>query len=135
EICTTGEIRVWREILSEADEARYAALAERVPNSHGRFWKITAAGGGVSWLWGTFHVPEPSLLALPQELRRALETAEVVALEFNAQPETRADIRRSNDQAWMFIAPDAALDDRGDFPETVLRHIALRIETYGWDPD
>ncbi|MCL4066796.1 TraB/GumN family protein [Pseudomonas sp. GX19020] len=134
EACTTGEIRVWREVLSGADEARYSAIAGGVPNSLGRFWKITAPGGQTSWLWGTYHVSERRLLALPQELRQVLETADVVALEFNPQPDTRADIRRANDQAWMFISPGAPPDDRADFPPQILDHIALRLETYAWDP-
>lgn len=134
EACSTGEIRVWREVLSVAEEARYSAIAGEVPNSLGRFWKITAPGGQISWLWGTYHVSERRLLALPQELREVLETADVVALEFNPQPGTRADIRRANDQAWMFILPGAAPDDRTDFPPQILDHMALRLETFGWDP-
>ncbi|WP_157970971.1 TraB/GumN family protein [Pseudogemmobacter bohemicus] len=134
EACTTGEIRVWREVLPEAEEVRFAAIAAEVPNSLGRFWKITAPGGQVSWLWGTYHVPERSILDLPEALLAALEAADVVALEFNPQPQDRAALIRSYDQAWMWAPPDAEPDYREDFPPAVLTQIGERIATFGWDP-
>lgn len=135
EACTLGEIRIWRDILSEADEARLETIAREIPNSTGRLWKITSEGGRVSHLWGTYHVPDRAILDLPQAFRDVLEAADVVALEFDPVPAGPDELRRSYDQQWMWRPGDEPYDMREDFPPDYLDYIGRRISTYGWNPD
>jgi uncharacterized protein YbaP (TraB family) len=63
--------------------SRLEAAAADIPNGLGRLWRIEAPGGGVSHLWGTFHVSTPAILDLPEQVRDLIVTADTVAVEID----------------------------------------------------
>ncbi len=76
----------------------------KIPNGIGRFWRITTPKGKVSYLWGTMHSTDRSILDLPDALRQQITSAHVVALEFDPTPDTRADIDTRNRFAGFWIS-------------------------------
>lgn len=135
EACILGEVAIDRSILTPEAEARQEAAAALVPNSTGRFWRITAADGAVSHLWGTYHVPDPAILDLPAALRETIAAARVVALEFDPLADSREELRRSYDQNWMWLPFPADPDPRDDIPQPWRNYIYQRAETFGWMRD
>lgn len=61
--------------------AKIDAEAARVPNGTGRFWRIEKAGLAPSYLFGTMHLSDPRVLALPEPVTAAMEQARTVAIE------------------------------------------------------
>lgn len=57
------------------------AIAEKVPNGNGIFWKIEKDGLAPSWLLGTMHVTDPRVTALPEAARPAYKQAATVVIE------------------------------------------------------
>ncbi|MEZ5798428.1 MAG: TraB/GumN family protein [Paracoccaceae bacterium] len=110
--------------------ARVEAAAATVVNGRGRLWQITTDAGEVSWLWGTYHTPDPLLLDLPQEFRAILAQARVVALEFDPLPETRAEAAANADTGWMWRS--AGWADWSWLPPEVKGWIEARLEAIGW---
>ena len=49
--------------------------------SHGLLWKIEGAQGGASYVFGTIHVSDPRVLALPQPVRQNFDRATSFAME------------------------------------------------------
>ncbi|WP_339762946.1 TraB/GumN family protein [uncultured Hoeflea sp.] len=60
-------------------EARAAAAA--APNGRGLLWKIEKPGVAPSWLFGTMHVTDPRVTALPSAAQAAFDTAGTVVIE------------------------------------------------------
>ncbi|WP_417413377.1 TraB/GumN family protein [Hoeflea sp.] len=60
-------------------EARAAARA--APNGSGLLWKIEKPGVAPSWLFGTMHVTDPRVTALPSAAQTAFDTAGTVVIE------------------------------------------------------
>ncbi len=58
-------------------------------------WSIEDEQGHQSWLLGTMHSEAAELLAIPPELRRALETADTLALELVPDAATLAELNQS----------------------------------------
>ncbi|NPD13705.1 TraB/GumN family protein [Xinfangfangia sp. D13-10-4-6] len=133
-ICHPDEIAINRDLLPEAEEARLEALAAQIPNGVGRMWKITAPGGQVSHLWGSYHSPAPAIVDLPDALREVLAQARVVTLEFDPAPKSQDDLGRFYDQAWIWNQTDNVYDERSDFPPEYLDYIRMRLASLGWDP-
>lgn len=52
---------------------------------HGVLWKITRPGEGAHYLFGTLHVNDPQVLALPAAVREAFEGCHTVVGEVDAQ--------------------------------------------------
>lgn len=132
EACRIGAAAIDRRAYPVADEARLQARAAEMANPLGRFWKITAPGGQVSHLWGTFHTPDPQLLALPAALRAAIDGARIVALEADPLPDTRDEARAAQDADWIWVPWDAPPPERGDLPPRVLDWVRARLEDLGW---
>ncbi|VDC30560.1 TraB/GumN family protein [Pseudogemmobacter humi] len=135
EACLVGEAVIDRNILTPGAEARWEAAAAQIPNGTGKLWRITAAGGEVSHLWGTYHVPDPAILDLPDALREVIAAARVVALEFDPLADSPAELRRSYDQNWMWLPFPAEPDPRTDIPQPWRDYIYQRAETFGWMRD
>ena len=75
----------------EAAECRPLQPAEgeyRGPKrfDRGLLWKVSGEEGRPSWLFGTIHVGDESVLALPAEVTRALDEAGVFAMEVLPDP-------------------------------------------------
>jgi uncharacterized protein len=60
-------------------EARAAARA--APNGSGLLWKIEKSGVEPSWLFGTMHVTDPRVTALPSAAQAAFDSAGTVVIE------------------------------------------------------
>jgi len=95
--------------LSAAELALPAAtiddLAAAVPNGTGRFWRITGPAGQVSYLWGSLHSSDPAILALPPEVRQAMDTSRVLVLESDPRAKSRTEIAERALQAGVWLAP------------------------------
>ena len=63
-------------LLAEAERA-----AAETPNGDHRLWRVTAPGGAVSHLYGTMHVSDPTIVALPPDAQAAFDAAETVVIE------------------------------------------------------
>ena len=130
ESCAVTADAVARAELPADVAQRIMAVADAVPNGRGRLWKITTPEGKVSHLWGTFHTPDPLLLALPEPFIEILERARVVALEFDPIPESRDVATQNASSGWMWQQGGA--QDWGFIPPDVMGWIRLRLEAIGW---
>ena len=63
-------------------EALEAAAAD-AENGIGRYWRVTAPGGAVSHLWGTYHTSMAEVLDLPDFVTDEIATARAVAVEID----------------------------------------------------
>ncbi len=59
------------------------AKAAEIENGVGRYWRVTAPGGAVSHLWGTYHTSIAEVLALPDIVKDEISTARAVAVEID----------------------------------------------------
>lgn len=57
------------------------AEAEAIPNGHGRLWKLEKAGERPSYLFGTMHLTDPRVLALPEAAQAAFDKADTLVIE------------------------------------------------------
>lgn len=139
EICDVKAPQIHASEFAPATEASLRARATQIPNSEGRFWKVVAPNGTVSHLWGTFHSNHPLILDLPDPVLDALQSAELVATEVNAIPESRRklEIRQTGTSLWRQARADFDFDTI-DLPEKVIDWIKSRFVgiNYGRDaPD
>ncbi|MBW3096763.1 TraB/GumN family protein [Pseudohoeflea sp. DP4N28-3] len=66
------------------DRARFAAAqrqAAAVINGQNRFWKIEKEGLEPSWLFGTMHLTDPRVTAIPAIIQQPLDKARTVVIE------------------------------------------------------
>lgn len=95
--------------LSAAELALDAALTDDLanaePNGIGRLWRITGPSGQVSYLWGSLHSSDPAILALPPEVRQAMDGARVLVLESDPRAKSRTEIAERALQAGVWLAP------------------------------
>ncbi|MFQ0813643.1 polysaccharide biosynthesis protein GumN [Brucella anthropi] len=68
----TKDPAVWKELQREADA---------VPNRKGLLWKIDKDGVAPSYLFGTIHLSDPRVLALPKPVEDAYRSASTVVIE------------------------------------------------------
>ncbi len=70
--------------IQREDPAAYAkivAAEAALPHGGALFWKIEKDGLPPSWLFGTIHLNDKRLVALPQPVRAAIASSKIVALE------------------------------------------------------
>jgi uncharacterized protein YbaP (TraB family) len=63
---------------------RLAAIrkeADAVENGQAMLWRIETDGAAASYLFGTMHMSDPRILALPDDVREALDTSATVVIE------------------------------------------------------
>lgn len=65
-------------VLTELEEQ-----AADIPNGSGRFWQVEASNGATSYLWGTYHVSTPEILALPETVKTTIATSRLIAVEID----------------------------------------------------
>ena len=96
-----GGTNIVETLAAERPEAlaRIEKRAAEMPNGEGRFWRIGRDGVAPSYLFGTMHVTDPRVTALPQDVETALRGSRVVALE----------LQESGDDAAMQQAASTAL--------------------------
>jgi len=57
------------------------AAADKIINAQAILWRVEKAGSASSHLFGTMHVSDPRIMAMPRVAHAAAESARVVALE------------------------------------------------------
>ncbi|MEX0337449.1 MAG: TraB/GumN family protein [Arenibacterium sp.] len=139
-LCDVSDPVVDISAYSDIDFARAQAEAAAIPNAVGNFWKIESTDGAVSYLWGTNHANNPTVLDLPDAVKAEIEAARVVALEFDPVFRSRAEVTRFNTEEDPFLGPDI----RGTYPtnqlDTILgpklfNWIDARLAATGWGAD
>lgn len=134
-VCDVPQVALYEDAL-DAPLAELERQAAALPNGLGRFWRITAPGGAVSHLWGTFHSSQREVLDLPDMVLAEIERARTVALEIDSVYATRAAYRADVLHEGRYIpegAPSAyntlSLDPRVD------GWIRDRLDAIGWGRD
>ncbi|MEM8592271.1 MAG: TraB/GumN family protein [Pseudomonadota bacterium] len=92
EACAVTELTLPDGWVAPDDLQEIEARAAQIPNPTGKLWRITAPGGAVSHLYGTFHLNEPVILKLPPELKDILARTRIIATEIDPRPATRRQI-------------------------------------------
>ncbi len=70
--------------MQREDPARLEAIrseAAATANGSGLLWRIEGAAAGPSWLFGTMHMADPRVVALPQATQAAFDAARTVVIE------------------------------------------------------
>ena len=70
--------------MEQAEPAKLAAIRERArltPNGEGRLWKIEKEGLEPSFLFGTMHMTDPRVVALPPAAQAAFDDSKIVVIE------------------------------------------------------
>lgn len=101
--------------LPKDERAQVERAATALPFATGRLWKITAPGGQVSHVWGTFHSSDRMVLDLPVELRTLVGQAAVLVLESDPVAANRMQLEQRALQAGLWLAPAEP-----DYPKTWL---------------
>lgn len=134
EACLIKEARIDPDAYPPALEQQFRTQLADIPNPNGRLWRVVAADGATSHLWGSYHTPHPLLLDLPDTFRSILDEARVVALEFDYLPDSRADLQNSFQIDSMWLPWEAGREYRADITPEVLGWITQRMTDLDWDP-
>ena len=131
ERCTVTDVRVHPSVLPATALNRLRAAAEDVPNSVGNYWRITAPGGAVSHIWGTWHSNDPQMLDLPSLVEQHVRRARVAAFEIDPVPATRRAVENA-------ASPRDFWENRGGtlarlhLPRDIARWVNARFISIGW---
>lgn len=135
EACDLSDARIHPDALAPAtlDDLRQSARA--IPNGLGRYWRITSPDGAVSHLWGTMHLNDPVILALPGQVQRDITNSRVVAVEANFIAPSRTDFQHymRSDHIWRRDGSKGF--ENLDIPKKVKGWIRARFEGLGWDAE
>lgn len=133
EVCEPPRIAVFDEVFAPEGAAELDRRAALIPNSTGRFWRVTAPDGGISYLWGTMHSSHRSVLDLPDTVLDAIKGASRVALEIDPRFPDReshdrfmqgADVYRPAQSSFRFT-------DLG-LPGDIEENLGNRLASLGW---
>jgi len=97
-VCTVEQVKIHPQVFDPPGLGVLEAEAATYVNGTGRFWRITAPGGGASHLWGTMHANDPAILDLPEDVIRAIDRARIVAVETNFIFPSRRILERDRDR-------------------------------------
>ncbi|MGK8639046.1 TraB/GumN family protein [Brucella anthropi] len=89
----------WQEIQREADA---------VPNRKGLLWKIDKDGVEPSYLFGTIHLSDPRVLALPKAADEAYRSASTVVIETTDILDPKAFLRLKLEQPDLLLFTDGS---------------------------
>jgi uncharacterized protein len=79
--CTGKDMLTALEKSDPASFAKIAAEAARTENGQGLLWKVERDGSAPSYLFGTMHVADPRVTALPPPAQAAFDTSSTVVIE------------------------------------------------------
>ncbi|MBY6118705.1 TraB/GumN family protein [Mameliella alba] len=136
ELCFPPRIEIHDEVFAPEGRAELEARAAAIPHATGRFWRITAPGGGVSHLWGTMHSSHRSVLDLPAAVREALAGADRLGLEIDPTfPDREShDAYMRGDDVYRRDGSVTAYRDL-ELPARFEEHLVTRLRALGWSPD
>lgn len=90
--------------LRRAEPATIAAADRRMasmPNAEGVFFRVERRGSPPSHLFGTIHMSDQRVTTLDEQVRRAIASARVVALEL--PPDSAADVAEATQRAMDLV--------------------------------
>lgn len=131
ERCTVTDIRIDPAVLPPARLTALRAEAATVPNGVGTHWRVIAASGATSHLWGTWHSNDPVMLDLPEQVEDTVRAARVAAFEFDPVFPTRRAVENAASPRDFWRARGgglAALNLSAD----IERWINARFVSIGW---
>ena len=131
ERCTVTDIRIDPDVLAPEALQRLRATAATVPNGVGTYWQITAPGGAVSHLWGTWHSNDPLMLDLPARVIAQVRAARVAAFEIDPVLPTRRAVENAASPRDFWIRRGGTLAQM-DLPPEIERWINARLIGLGW---
>lgn len=131
-VCTVDEAAVWPEAFAPEGLAALERDAGAYSNGTGRFWRVTAPGGGISHLWGTFHSSDRLILDLPDAVKDSIAQARVVALEIDPVMEDRRQVEMAVFGEDRFRQPGDLLDIEAlGLPAEVVEWVRSRADGLG----
>ena len=118
-----------------ASLAIVAKEAAMIDNAHGRFWRITSAGAQVSYLWGTLHSSDRTILDLPAALTDQLSTARLLLLETDPVAKSRIELEERALQAGVWVAGSDPAYDKTFLDSRVQVWVAARVNAITHAPE
>lgn len=82
EICIGQDMYASAKTSDPALYESVSAAAKKTENTEAIFWKVEKTGVAPSYLFGTIHITDPRVTAMPAKAKAALDAAKTVALEF-----------------------------------------------------
>ncbi|MBW4981575.1 TraB/GumN family protein [Mameliella sp. CS4] len=136
DLCFPPWIEIHDEVFAPEGRAELEARAAAIPNATGRFWRIMAPDGAVSYLWGTMHSSHRSVLDLPDTVRKALTGADQLGLEIDPTfPDREShDAYMRGDDVYRADGSVTAYRDL-ELPERFEQHLVTRLGALGWSRD
>lgn len=136
DLCFPPRIEIHDEVFAPEGRAELEARAAAIPNATGRFWRIMAPDGAVSYLWGTMHSSHRSVLDLPDTVRKALTGADQLGLEIDPTfPDREShDAYMRGDDVYRADGSVTAYRDL-ELPERFEQHLVTRLGALGWSRD
>lgn len=141
EVCKVDTPEATAEAFAPASLDELQVEADKIPNSNGKFWRITSPEGEVSHLWGTFHSSDPLILRLPEEVTGAIEDSRAVAVEIDYTYKSRDAYRAAQMMEGRFLEASDPFDFEpgdgtiADLSEEVSAWIRDRALELGWTED
>ena len=142
EVCAVDVPRIHADVFEPPGLAALQDQATTIPNGTGRFWQITAPGGAVSHLWGTFHSSDPHILRLVEQVRPQIEASRIVAVEIDYTHPTRSAFRdaqylpgRYNEASDPFAFDQTRDATIAGLPSEISGWILDRAIELGWTED
>jgi uncharacterized protein YbaP (TraB family) len=113
EVACTGTDMIAAMAVDQPDKlAAVRAEAAAVPNGKGLLWRVEKAGRPVSWLFGTMHMSDPRVTALPPAAEAAFASAATLVIE------TTDVLDQSKMAAAMMTRPELLMfTDGGSLPD------------------
>jgi uncharacterized protein YbaP (TraB family) len=105
-----------------------APAAEPLVHGQGLLWQIERDGVRPSYLFGTIHVTDPEVLALPSEVSRAFDQSDSLTSEVILSPETMVRTQR-----FMLLPEGRSLE--GIVGEKLFQDAAALAAGYGIPPE
>jgi len=134
EVCFVEDPTVFPDAFSPFSYEQIQKTAKTIPNGDGKLWRITSTNGQVSYLWGTIHSNDPTLLALPEQVEDAIKRARVVAVERDLKFPDRRMVKASNSEwEWRYHISGTPDFYSLDLPTDLRKWVESRFDSLGWD--
>lgn len=135
DLCLIEEATIHEDIFAPEFYAMMQIRGAEIPNSTGRYWRITSQSGAVSHLWGTMHSTLPIILRLPEEVTDTIEAARIVATEVDYTQYTRPELTALRTTTAK-LANSYTINVRDlNIPPKLLTWIEERLFALGWGED
>ncbi|CAN7189787.1 hypothetical protein Brsp04_03103 [Brucella sp. NBRC 12952] len=115
------EPKLWSELQAEAEE---------MPNHKGIFWKIEKDGLEPSYLFGTIHLSDPRVMALPGAVTKAYDDADKIVVEATDIVDQKAFLRVKVEQPDLIQFTDGSTL-QSHLPQDRLEEIDKKLEARG----